>query len=179
MCKNAAATVASLMGAIEPTLINLLTVTGLANTPDGLAAIKAYDAALAAVQGWKPGTSAVDVIQVIDAFTAVFNTIPWPGEIKLLVDIVSAGIVTVIGVLTGNSPAPAAPADSTATPDEIKQAHEHAVAADTEKKVEALIPGFKRSIWHSAVHQYNGAWNKGVASLEAVNPKYKGQLLWC
>ena len=70
MCKAAAATLSDLMGAIEPTLVNLLTVLGIASTPEGQAAISAYSAALTAVENWVPGTSAQDVIQVIDAFTS-------------------------------------------------------------------------------------------------------------
>ena len=174
MCSNAAATAASLMGAIEPGLIDLLTVTGIATTPDGVAAINAYNAALKAVQGWTPGTSAQDAIQIIDAFTAVFNTLPFPAEVKLLADIVSAGVVTVIGVLTGNSPAPAAPVGTvvTASAEEVAHAHAAAVAKDTEAKVAALVPGFKRSIWHSAASQYKAEWNKGVAAVAKLYPKY-------
>jgi hypothetical protein len=172
MCSNASKTVASLMAAIQPGLINLLTVTGIASTTQGQAAIKAYDAALAAVEAWVPGTTAQDVIQVIDAFTAVFDTLPFPSEVSVLVNIVSAGIVTVIGVLTGNSPAPAAPAGATASTEEAQDAHAVAVAHDTTVKVQALVPGFKRSIWHSPASQYKTAWNNGVARVAKANPKY-------
>jgi hypothetical protein len=172
MCSNASKTVASLMAAIQPGLINLLTVTGIASTTQGQAAIKAYDAALAAVQAWVPGTTAQDVIQVIDAFTAVFDTLPFPSEVSVLVNIVSAGIVTVIGVLTGNSPAPAAPAGATASAEEAQDAHAVAVAHDTTVKVQALVPGFKRSIWHSPAAQYKTAWNNGVVTVAKANPKY-------
>jgi hypothetical protein len=168
MCKNAVATVADLMGAIEPTLINLLTVTGIASTPQGAAAISAYNAALAAVQTWKPGTSAQDVIQVINAFTQVFNTLPIPGDAKSLADIISAGIVVVIGVLTGNSPAPAASALD--------------AMADTEAKVKTLVPGWKESTWDKAraalgdhkiaAGEYRKQWNKGVESASKTDPKY-------
>ena len=62
MCKNAASTAASLMSAIEPTLVDLLTFLGLAGTPNGQAALKAYNAAVTALQNWQPGNSAQDVI---------------------------------------------------------------------------------------------------------------------
>ena len=49
MCENAVATAAVLMQAIEPTLVNLLTVLGIADTPDGKTAIAAFDSILALV----------------------------------------------------------------------------------------------------------------------------------
>jgi hypothetical protein len=167
-------TAANLMAAIEPGLIDLLTVTGIASTPEGQAAINAYNAALAAVQAWVPGTTAQSVIQVIDAFTAVFNTLPFPSELKVLVDIISAGIVTVIGVLTGNSPAPAAPAGTTVTAsaEEIAHAHQSAVVADTTAKVQKLVPGFRRSIFTSPANQWKSAWNNAVAPIANANSKY-------
>ena len=173
MCKNAAATVANLMAGIEPTLVNLLTDLGIASTPDGEAAINAYNAALNAVQNWVPGTSAQDAIQVIAAFTAVFNTLPFPPEVKLLVDTISAGIQVVIGILKGNSPAPA-PASA--------EDHQEAVAAETQAKVAALIPGFKEGWFtrvraaagdtHAVTNAYKSNWNQGVTKVSAVYPKY-------
>ena len=53
MCKNATKTAASLMAAIEPTIKSLLAATGQLNTPNGVAAMNAYDAALAAIQAWQ------------------------------------------------------------------------------------------------------------------------------
>jgi hypothetical protein len=163
------------MEAIQPGLTNLLTVTGIASTADGQAAIKAYNAALVAVQGWTPGTTAQNVIQVIDAFTAVFNTLPFPTEVQTLVDIVSAGIVTVIGVLTANSPAPVNAAASTepqATAEETHALHQAAVIESTTAQVQKLVPSFKRSIFTSPAHQYKNTWNGGVQKVAAVNPKY-------
>jgi hypothetical protein len=170
MCSNAVATVADLMEAIEPTLVNLLTVLGIADTPTGQAAINAYNAALTAVENWKPGTSAEDVIQVINAFTQVFNTLPIPADAKSLADIISAGVVVVISVLTGNSSA-APDADSQ------KKVQDEAAA-----KVQVLVPGYKES-WRSkvlaafgdhtvAASEYKGAWNKGVKTAAKTDPKY-------
>jgi hypothetical protein len=171
MCSNAASTVAALMGAIEPSLVDLLTVLGIADTPQGQAAITAYNAALSAVQNWKSGTSAQDVIQVINAFTLVFNTLPIPADAKTLADIISAGIVVVIGVLTGNSPVPA-PIPGDASKEESQASHAISAAQDAEAKVEALIPGFKRSHFHSPASQFKTAWNKQVALSAATDPKY-------
>lgn len=172
MCKAAAATIADLMSAIEPTLVNLLTALGIADTPDGQSAISAFNAALTAVQNWKAGTSAQDVIQVIDAFTLVFNTLPFPAEVKSLADIISAGIVVVISVLTGNSPA---------APDAASQKK---VQDEAIIKVTALVPGYKESFREKvlaafgdhtvAASAYKSAWNKGVATVAKVDPKYAG-----
>src|ERR1700678_2545954 len=170
MCKNAASTVAALMEQIEPSLVNLLTLLGIASTPAGQTAINAYNAALTAVENWTPGTSAQDAIQLIDAFTEVLNTLPIPDEAKSLVDIISAGITVVIAVLTGNSPA---------APDEAAQAK---VQADAMTKVTALVPDYKESLWDKAraalgdhtvaAKEYKGAWNKQVKATAKIDPKY-------
>ena len=164
MCQNATKTAASLMLAIEPTIKSLLSLTGQTNTPEGIAAINAYNAALAALQNWVSGTPAQTILELLAAFQSVFNTLPLPTTFTALANIILAGIETVIGVLTANSPAPvvAAPAGADATPEETQAAHVAHSIADTTAKVQVLVPGFKRSIWHSAATQYNNAWNSAV-----------------
>ena len=173
MCKNATATAASLMTAIRPTILSLLTVTGVDSTPDGVAALAAFDAADKALAAWTPGTTSVTVVQAIDAFTAVFSVLPLPADAKALEAIISAGIVTVIGVVTANSPAPVTGSGPAGTPmeahEETQAMHVAHVVADTTAKVGELVPGFKHSIWHSPAGQYKGEWNKAVAKSD---PKY-------
>lgn len=170
MCQNANKTAASLMAAIEPTLKSLLAFLGQTSTPAGIAVITAYDAALTALQNWQSGTVAQNVLQLITDFQTAFNalasSIVLPPGVVTLVNIILAGIEAVIGVIEANSPAPPAPvpvpAGATASVEETQAAHQAAVAADTEKKVLALVPGFKRSIWHSAASQYKSEWNNAV-----------------
>lgn len=166
MCRNAASTAASLMEAIEPTLKSLLSFLGQSNTQQGLAVIAAYDAALVALRAWKSGSSAENVLQVIGDFQTVFNalaqTMVLPPQVVVLVNIILAGIEAVIGVIAANSPAPAAPADSTASAEEVTAQYQLHVAKETEAKVTVLVPQFKRSIWHSAASQYKNTWNDGV-----------------
>jgi hypothetical protein len=162
MCKNATATAAALLEAIEPTLTSLLTYTGLGSTPNGEAAIAAYNAAVAALKAWQSGTVAQNVLQLIGDFQTVFNSLPLPPTVIDLTNIILAGIQAVIGVIIANSPAPVAPAGSTASPEEITAAHQAAVAHDTEQKVAALVPHFKRSIFHSPAVQYKNLWNNTV-----------------
>lgn len=170
MCVNARNTAISLMEAVEPTIKSFLAFVGQTSTPAGIAAITAYDAALTALQNWTSGTAAQDVLQLIADFQTSFNalasTLVLPPGAVTLVNIILAGIEAVIGVITANSPAPPAPAGADATPDatpeEIQAAHQAAVAADTEAKVLALVPGFKRSIWHSAASQYKNQWNRAI-----------------
>src|ERR1700690_2684350 len=105
MCKNAASTAATLMQAIEPTIKSLLAFLGQTNTPQGIAVIAAYDAALVAIQNWKPGTTAANVLALITDFQNVFNALVsavpvLPPGVAVLVNIILAGIETVIGVLT-------------------------------------------------------------------------------
>ena len=170
MCTNATKTAASLMAAIEPTLKSILTFTNLINTPQGQDAIKAYDAALAALQAWKSGTPAEDVLQLVGDFQQVFNALPMPANVSALVNIILAGIETVIGVVMANAPAPVTAAMPSlahslrASPEESHAMHQAHVIADTTAKVTTLVPGFKRSIWHSPASQYAKAWNEGVTS---------------
>ena len=164
MCVNATKTAASLMAAIEPTIKSLLTETNLISTPEGIAAMKAYDAALLALQSWKSGTTAQNVLQLIGDFQTVFNALPLPTTVSVLANIILAGIETVIGVLTANSPAPAAPVGASLAAEDAQAFHQAHVAAETSAKVAVLVPGFKRSIFHSPESQYTKAWNGAVAS---------------
>jgi hypothetical protein len=155
MCKNATKSAAALMAAIEPTIKSLLAATGQLNTPNGIAAMNAYDAALLAIQNWTPGTTAQNVLELITAFSTVFATLPLPPNVQLYVSTITAGIKIVIAILTANSPAPV----GLAVHAETQAMHQAAVAADAEAEVRALLPGFKRSIFHSPESQYNTAWN--------------------
>ena len=167
MCKNAESTALTLAEGIEPTVIQILTLEGLASSTEGQAAINAFNTLITSLKTWQPGTGAQDVIQAIDAFTAVFNVLPFPDTDKTLVDIVVAGVTTLIGILTANSPAPAPPAGQTitASPEVLQQAHASTVETDTAAKVAALVPGFKRSRFHSPEWQYRKAWNTAVKAL--------------
>ena len=161
MCRNATKTAASLMAAIKPTIVSLLTISGIANTPNGIAAMKAYDAALVALQSWQPGNPAENVLQLIADFQQVFNVLPIPGQYMTLVNIILAGLQAVIGVIMANSPAPAAPEGMAPHP-EAQAMHAVHVAAETSEKVAELVPGFRRSIWHSPESQYSHTWDKAV-----------------
>ena len=163
MCTNATKTAASLMSAIEPTLKSLLTFTGIINTPQGVAAIAAYDAALAALQNWKSGTASQNVLELIAAFQSVFNALPIPANVAVLVNLILGGVEAAIGVITANSPAPVGVAED-ATAEETQAMHQAHVIADTTAKVQALVPTFKRSIFSSPASQYTKAWNAAVSN---------------
>jgi hypothetical protein len=171
MCKNATSTVAAAMAAIRPTVVSVLTVLNVVNTPDGEAALSAFDAAQAALANWQQGTSAETVIELINAFTETFNAVVAaipvvPPELAGLIDVISAGLVVVISVLTGNS-------GSANTLD---------VMAAAEAKVKALVPGWKESTWDKAraalgdhmvvANEYKKQWNKGVSAAAKVDSKY-------
>jgi hypothetical protein len=169
MCTNATKTAATLMAAIEPTLKSLLTYTGQLNTTAGQAAITAYDTALAAIQNWKSGTTAQEVLQLVQAFQSAFALLPLPANVEALGNIILAGIETVIGVISANSPAPAPAAAlaahaEPASPEETQAMHQAHVIADTTAKLNKLVPHFKRSIWHSPASQYKATWNDAVKS---------------
>jgi hypothetical protein len=165
MCQNAAKTAASLLTAIEPTLKSLLAATGQLTTDAGKSAIAAYDAALAALETWQPGTVADTVLQVVAAFQAAFQTVAGliPPPYGTLVNIILAGIEAVLGVIKANSPAPAAPAGTSAHAETQAMFQAH-VVAETSERVQALVPHFKRSIWHSPQYQYTKTWNDAVTA---------------
>ena len=164
MCTNATKTAASLMAAIEPTIKSLLTETNLLNTPNGIAAINAYDAALAALEAWKSGTNAQNVLAIIADFQTVFNALPLPANAQVLTNIVLAGVEAVIGVISANSPAPVSPTPVAAADaeEDTQASHQAQVIAETTAKINALVPNFKRSIWHSAASQYTNTWNSAI-----------------
>lgn len=162
MCKNAQATAAALMTAIRPTIVSLLTLEGVAGTTEATAALAAYDTAETAIQSWTPGSAATEVLEVIGDLQTALNSLPVPSGALALLNIILAGVETVIGVISANSPAPAAPTGSTATPEDITVAHQLQVAHDTSTKVTALVPGFKRSIFHTPESQYKSTWNSAV-----------------
>ena len=164
MCQNASKTAATLMAAIEPTIKSLLTVTNLINTPNGIAAINAYNAALAALESWQSGTSAQNVLQLIADFQTVFNTLPLPANVQALTNIIIGGIEAVIAVLVANSPAPPAPAGSTVDAENLQVTHQVVTATEAMAKVHALIPGIKLDRHGDIAAQYNKAWNAAVAA---------------
>lgn len=175
MCKNATKSAGQLMAAIEPTFVSLLNATGQSSTPNGIAAKNAYDAALTAVQNWVPGSKTQDVLQVVVDFQTALSGLPIPPNAQVFANIILAGLETVLAIISANSPAPAtAAAGPQATPvahmsmlraassEEVQAMHQASVIETTTAKVNTLVPGFQRSIYHSPESQYKAAWNKTV-----------------
>ena len=163
MCSNPRATLANLMGAIEPTIVSVGNEAGLTNNPLFQDVLTTYNAALTAIQNWTPGTPSQDAIQVINDLLTALNALPVPAELKTLANIIGAGAETLIAVLAGNSPAPPVAAlGADGDPADAQALYQAQVVAEAEAKVQTLVPGFKRSIWHSAATQYKGEWNKAV-----------------
>lgn len=161
MCQAAAKTVSAVMVGIRPTLVSILTATGLVNTTNGVAALAAFDALQTSLQNWVSGTAAQEIIQALTDFNVLFQALPIPAEFQLFENIIVAGIVTVIGIVTANSPVPAPPAGVVAHEESVAM-YQASVAADTAAKVQSLVPSFKRSFWHSPEAQYKKAWNDAV-----------------
>lgn len=168
MCKNADKTALGLMTAIRPTIVELLGDVHISTTEGpGQLVLTEYDNVVTDLSTWTPGTVSTKIIEVMGDLQTGFDALPIPAGVKDLEDIIEAGLVTVIGVVTANSPAPAptAPVASevAAQPHEIQGMHAMAVAADTQTKVETLVPGFKRSAFHSPASQYTSAWKAAKA----------------
>lgn len=187
MCKNAEKTAASVMQAIEPELKGLLTILGQSTTPEGIAAISAYDAAIAALDNWVPGSAPEVAIEAVNAFESVFQALPIPEDAKALAALIAGGVDAVLGIIKANSPAPApAPAVGVEEPapitPEVAEAHQafhaHAVAASTEASVEAstgitvsAIDKARVAVGDTSVipKKWKKEWN---AAVDASDPKY-------
>jgi hypothetical protein len=169
MCQNAQKTLINLMGEIEPSIIALGTEFGLSGNPLYQEVLNEYNVALTAIENWQSGTVAQEVIEVVNDLAAGVAKLPIPATAQTLVQIILAGIATVIGILSANSPAPipapTAAVGADATPEEIQAQHQAAAIHDTTVKVQELVPGFKRSIWHSAATQYKATWNAEAVKL--------------
>jgi hypothetical protein len=176
MCDKAAPVAGELMKALEPEFVQLLTVEGIASEPDGVAAIAAFNAAETALLAWVPGTTpSAELIEALDDVDTVFQGLPLPQIDKELAGVISATLAVIIGLVKGKSaPAPSAvtAAAVAGTPEAAPQIHEDTVEAATTAKVKTLVPGFKRSIFHTPAGNQKNAWNKGVATTAAIDPKY-------
>jgi len=142
MCQNAEKTTASILAAEIGPVTSLLTVTGLINTPQGVAVLTSYKAAVTALQNWVPGTAAQDVSQVVTAFSTAFGALPLPADVEAAASLIETAVQIVLGVIEANSPAPTT--TGVAAPAEVQEAHADAVAKKTEAMVEAKT-GFKLS----------------------------------
>jgi hypothetical protein len=165
MCVNAQKTIINLMAEIEPSIIAIGNETGIANNPAFQTVISEYNAALTAVENWKSGTPAQDAIQIITDLQTGLQALQSliPSNILTLLNIILAGVATVIAVLSANSPAPTPiVTGGDATPEETQAQWQAQVIADVTAKVLKLVPGYKRSIWHSAATQYKNTWNGAV-----------------
>lgn len=165
MCQNAEKTAASMMEALEPEFKGLLTVEGQLTTPEGQAAVSAYEAAYKALLNWTPGSISTIVLESVQAFQAAFQAVVplLPPGVGALVNWILAAIAAVIGVVKANSPAPApavdVPSEHAASPAEYQHAYAKQIEAETEAQVVALVPHFKRSMFHSAGYQTKKGWN--------------------
>lgn len=180
MCKNAEKTAASVMLAIEPELKGLLTILGQSTTPEGIAAINAYDAAEATLANWIPGSAPDVAIEAVNAFEGIFQTLPIPEDAKALAALIAGGVDAVLGIIKANSPVPApsevAPGTEAAAVHQIFSAH--AIGTATEAKVQAstgvtisAIDKARIAVGDTSVipKKWTKEWNAAVASSD---PKY-------
>jgi hypothetical protein len=168
MCQNAEKNAAELLAAIKPTITEVLTLAGVANTPQAAAALEAYDEAETDLANWQKGTPATEAIEAITDLQTAINALPIPTQYQALINIILAGLETVIGVVTANSPAPAPAADATVAPEDAQDTHMATVAAATADKVHTLIPGIKLTRNHPAAAQYTTAWASGMAAVKTA-----------
>ena len=168
MCQNANKTAASVLAGIEPEIKSILSIEGVANTKQATTALAAYDQAVTDLNAWQPGTIAQDLIQVLDDLQVAIQALPIPPAYQLLSSAILAGVVTVIGIVTGNSPAPALGSLPEGVDAATVQAdHERAVMATYAVRAQDLVPWYRiktRATWlperRPAVQQRE-CWNKG------------------
>jgi len=157
MCANAEKTAYDVLFEAEPWFKEILQYTGQTTTTVGLAAVAAYDAALTALQGWQSGTVSQNVIAIINdlqtAFNAVMSALPAGTltlEVQGLINVVIGVILTVLNIVTGNSPKPAAFKGT-------QHEYEDHVMATGMAQVQALVPDFKVSVWRSIIPGFSPA----------------------
>ena len=174
MCEKAAQTAGELMTNLEPEFVQLLTIEGIVDTPDGVAAVNAFNSASKLLAAWTPGTSpSATLIEAIEDVQTVFNGLPLPDVDKSLAGVVSATLVIILGLVKGKAtPAPSAIAASNGDGSAAQTIHENAIEASVTTQVQTLVPGFKRSIFHTIGGQQKRAWNKAVAETAKIDPKY-------
>ena len=169
MCKNAQQTAYDVLVAVEPELKSILTIAGVVNTPQAVTALAAYDQAVTDLKNWVPGTPSQDVIEVLtDVQLAVSALTPMiPATDALLINAVLAAVVTVIGLVTGNSPAPAPAAlVDGVTPEDMQSDHERTTMAVYTQRAQSLVPFYKiktRATWlpeRRPDAQAKACWNK-------------------
>ncbi len=157
MCKNAQGTASALFIAIIPTIKSLMAIAGVsADTQTQV--IQTLNEISADIQNWKQGTTADNIIQALQDVSALLSGVI-PPNYAVLLNVVIAGITAVIAVLKANSPAPIS---QLGAHPEAQAMHQADVAATASAKVTELVPGFKRSIFHSPESQYDKAWNGAV-----------------
>lgn len=180
MCQNATKTAYAVLAGVEPELKSILTIEGVANTPQATAALTAYDQALADLKNWTPGTPSQDLIQVLNDLQIAIPALPIPPQYQLLSSAILAAVVTVIGIVTGNSPAqPVAVAAGEAAPDmaEVQADHERATMAEFTVRAQSLVPFYKirtRATFlpgRTPTEQQKACWNKACDLSNA--PQFK------
>lgn len=164
MCPNPQGTAYGVMVGLRPEIVNILTLEGVANTTEATTVLSEYDVSANAIKNWKAGSAADDVLQVIAVFQAAVAALGplLPIQDALLVNAILAAVAVVIGIIKANSPAPPAPAESTVSAEENQFHHANVVRQETEDQVEALVPGFKVSRFHTAESQAHAVWNKAA-----------------
>lgn len=159
MCKNVTSQASNLMIEIRSSVVAIM---GMLNVPAATQTqvLATFDAAQEALANWVPGTTGKTVIEALQAFTAIFQSLSTfiPPELEILEGIISGGIAAVIALVDANS-----------TADPVAQAQ---AASEGIAKVEATIPGFKLGVWdkaraargdeHVAANHYKSEWNNAV-----------------
>lgn len=172
MCQSALEQVGALATALEPDLVDFETAIGVSGTTSGQAAITAFDTLAADLKNWTPGSSTGQTVEeAVAAFNDVFQTLPIPTEAKGIEGVIEAGVAVILGFVVAHPPTTpaAAPADSNLSPADTLAAHQAETVAAVTAKVQKLVPGWKLSKFHTAVHQYRSEMNKAVSK---AGPKY-------
>ena len=175
MCKKFVQTALSVMTAEEPALVNILTVTNLINTPNGQAAMTAYNTTITLLQNWKKGSPTTEVIQALSDFQALLTGLQplIPGNYVTYLNLIIAAVVIALGLFQGNSPAPVAlGVEAMATPEEATAMYQAHITLTTQEKVRELVPDYNFNFspfWfhHSPAWQFANAWN----NKQAKNPQ--------
>jgi hypothetical protein len=162
MCKNAESQVLNIAKVSESTIVSLLTQANLISTSQGQTIQTDFTAAITAIENWKSGTPATEILEIVQGIMSNLQLIPIPAPFNLLVPAALAGLETILGLLGANE----STASTTDAPASAAQAH--VIAAASQQQV-AKLTGYKVSMFdrgravlgdnHVAADKYKGVWN--------------------
>ena len=105
MCKNVANTTYDIIDTVVlPEVTSILQIEGISATASPIMGY--IGNALEALKNWKQGTPSQDAIEALTDLQNSLQLLPVSATVKIMVNTTIATVISVIHLVTGNSPAP-------------------------------------------------------------------------